>query len=259
MIDTHAHMHHKRFNSDRDEIMEKLKTNVVTDIIEVSIGFDSNFIMREKMDGYEHVYYASAVHPSSIVLGDPQQHSWMEHLKRFAKMDNTVAIGEFGLDHHIEGTEANWPLQEEWCHKFIELAESVNKPMIFHFRDAHEDAIRILREHVNSGEMLKGVVHCFHGTPEQARDYLELGLYLGIGGMLIKEPQMEETIQVIPLERIVLETDAPYVTPPPLEGKNSPLNIPLIAEHLAQMKGVTVEEVDQITTQNAKQLFQLNK
>lgn len=290
MIETHCHLHHKKFNTkwdeqtneklgmDRDDVIKKAMEEGVEAFVEVSIGYDSNFILREKLGAYPNVKYTTGVHPARIWPDAPAMEHWEKHIREFALLPDTVAIGEIGLDHYRSGEE-NWALQEKWCHTFIELAKEVGKPLVFHFREAHEDAIRILGEHFDKlSDMeqradegirketdgcfdmkgkVNGVVHCFHGTKKQAKDYLDFGLYLGIGGMLMLDSQMEETIKEIPLERIVLETDSPFLTPPDMEGPNTPLSIPVIAEHLAKLKGVTKEEVDRITTQNAKKLFQL--
>lgn len=140
-----------------------------------------------------------------------------------------------------------------WFHRFIELARTEKLPLVLHIRDAHEDALQILREH---GSEHRGVVHCFQGSWAEAEQYLKLGLYIGLGGLITREDkELEAVARKLPPERILLETDSPYVTPKPKKGRNTPANIPEIAERLADIRKTSVEEIIMVTAENAKRLF----
>lgn len=251
-IDTHTHLHHKRFNKDRANVINEMKTCGVTKFLEIPIDFDSNFVMREKLKEFPDTVFAVGVHPTRLWKNQNSE-IWMHYFRKFAEMENTLAIGEIGLDHHIPGTENMWAMQEEWFHRFIDLADEFDKPLVLHIRQAEEEAVEVLGNH---GRCHKGVVHCFSGNYELAGKYLDMGLYLGIGGAISRHcPELKEAVKKIPLSRIVLETDCPFVTPEPLSGRNTPLNIPIIADTIAEIKEIDVSIVETITTGNAELLF----
>lgn len=252
-IETHTHLHHKKFNKDRDEVITQMDQQNVRRFLEVSIDFESNFVMRESLKDIPGVKFTTGIHPMYVWKTEENPEYLIEHITRFARMQDTVAIGEVGLDHHIPETEEFWGLQEEWFHNFIQLSQVEQLPMVLHIRQAHEDGIRVLKEH---GNYHRGVVHCFEGSWKEAKEYIDMGLSLGIGGFVTMEkPGMEEAVRKLPLEAILLETDSPFVTPRPLTGRNTPANIPLIAQKLADIRGISVEEVEIATTQNAMKLF----
>lgn len=256
-FDTHTHMHHKRFNKDREDIIWQMEQINIRWFVEMPIDYESNSVMREKLKNISNVRYATGIHPTRIEKISHSSERLLDDITMYARMANTVAIGEVGLDHHIHGTEALWKIQEEWFHRFIELAQKEQLPMVLHIRQAYEDAVRILKVH---GKDHKGVVHCFDGSWEEAKQYLNMGLYLGIGGFVtMGNLDLEDTVQKTPLEFIVLETDCPFVTPKPFTGRNTPLNIPNIAQKLADIKRISAEEVEYVTTQNAIRLFGLDK
>ena len=253
-FDTHTHVHHQIFNQDRKEILMRMRQNQILQFLEIPIDFNSNFVMREKMGDFPDVRYAAGVHPTRTWRMEPDVKSVMRHIRRFARMENTVAIGEIGLDHHIPGTEEYWGIQEEWFHRFIELSKEEHLPMVLHIRQAEEDAIRILREH---GSSHKGVVHCFNGSPELAEEYTGMGLLLGIGGCIaMGMEEMENAVKRIPLDFLVLETDCPFLSPDPSMNRNTPMSLPLIAQKIAKIKGISMEEVEHVTTRNALGLFE---
>lgn len=255
LIDTHSHLHHSSLNKERKGILTQMCKKNIT-FVEVPIDFDSNFVMREKLKNIPNVRFAAGIHPTRVWKTKGSPELILRHIIRFARRENTVAIGEVGLDYHI-GTEESWSDQEKWFHHFIEIAQQEDLPMILHIRQAYEDAIRVLKEH---GDHHRGVVHCFQGDWEVAKQYIDLGLFLGIGGFITKGcPDLEDTVKKMPLDVMVLETDCPFITPEPLSGRNSPLNIPLIAQKIADIKGISVEKVEEVTTQNAIRLFGLDK
>lgn len=251
-IDTHTHLHHQKFNKDRADVISRMKNCGVMKYLEIPIDFDSNFVMREKLKEFPDAKFAVGVHPTRLWKNQNSE-IWMRYFRKFAKMENTLAIGEIGLDHHIPGTESMWAIQTEWFHRFIDLADEFDKPLVLHIREAKDEAVEILKQH---GGFHKGVVHCFNGDYELARQYMEMGLYLGIGGAISRDcPELKEAVKKIPLSSIVLETDCPFVTPEPLAGRNTPENIPVIAGILAGIKGIDVNLVKTVTTRNAEILF----
>lgn len=252
-VDTHTHLHHKQFNKDREEIMLQMDKCGVLHFVESPIDFNSNFVMREKLKHISNVSFAAGIHPTRIWKTPQSPESLLDAITRFARMQDTVAIGEIGLDHHIPGTEEFWELQETWFHRFIELSKAEQLPMILHIREAYEDSVRVLKEH---GKEHRGIVHCFGGDWEMAACYIGMGLFLGIGGLVtMGNPELEDAVRKIPLDFMVLETDCPFVTPNPLAGRNTPVNLPVIAQKLADIKGISREEVEETTTRNAVKLF----
>lgn len=251
-IDTHTHLHHKKFNPDRAALLGQMKSCGIEDFIEIPIGFQSNYDMREKLSGNHH--FAVGVHPSRVAVIDLENH-WKE-LKRFAALENTVAIGETGLDLRIPTYE----LQEKYFHVFIDLADEFHKPLILHLRgeEVYEKALEILRKRKRT---YRGVVHCFTGNAAEADAFIRLGFCLGIGGMVTyeEETELRSAVKETDLQNIVLETDSPFLRPSSCmeEKRNTPLGIPIIAEEIASLKGVRVDEVAEVTTQNAKEIFDI--
>lgn len=251
-IDTHTHLHHKFFNKDRADLICRMKKCGVMKYLEIPIGFESNFVMREKLKEFPGAKFAVGVHPTRL-WKNQNSDIWMKYFREFAGMEDTPAIGEVGLDHHIPGTEKMWAIQSEWFHRFIDLADEFDKPLVLHIREAEEEAVGILRKH---GSYHKGVVHCFTGDYELARQYMEMGLHLGIGGIVSRDcPELKEAVRKIPLSSIVLETDCPFLAPEPLRGRNTPENIPAIAGIIAELKDIDVNTVETVTTRNAEILF----
>lgn len=252
-IETHTHLHHKRFNKDRDEVIKQMERQNVRRFLEISIGFESNIVMREKLRDIPGVKFTAGIHPMYVWKSQENPEYLMDQIARFARMQDTAAIGEVGLDHHIPETEEFWELQEKWFHNFIQLSQAEHLPMVLHIRQAHEEGIRILKEH---GNYHRGVVHCFEGSWKEAKQYVDLGLTLGIGGFVTMEkPGMEEAVRKLPLDAILLETESPFVTPWPLTGRNTPANIPMIARKVADIRGISVEVIEAATMQNAIRLF----
>ena len=177
----------------------------------------------------------------------------MAWLKEVSKKEKVVAIGEIGLDYYWP--EPDREIQKKWFIRQMELAQEVNLPVIIHSRDAAQDTIEILKQFPANG-----VIHCYSYTKESAKEFLKMGYYFGIGGVLTfkNAKKLKEAVMEIPMDRILLETDSPYLAPEPNRGKrNYSLNIPYVVKELAQLKGITEEEVINITTENTKRLFHL--
>ena len=199
---------------------------------------------------YPFIYAAVGVHPSDTEELNEEKMVW---LKEVSKKEKVVAIGEIGLDYYWP--EPDREIQKKWFIRQMELAQEVNLPVIIHSRDAAQDTIEILKQFPANG-----VIHCYSYTKESAKEFLKIGYYFGIGGVLTfkNAKKLKEAVMEIPMDRILLETDSPYLAPEPNRGKrNSSLNIPYVVKELAQLKGITEEEVINITTENTKRLFHL--
>ena len=250
-IDSHCHLHHRKFNKDRNQLLEQIGESGISAFIEVPIGLRSNSDMREKI-ALPQVYFAAGVHP--LKVEDLEAPGAWEQVRKFAEMENTVAVGETGLDDRTLRRE----LQEECFKQFIELALELDKPLILHLRGdgAYGRALKILKERQRR---YKGVLHCFHGDIQEAEPFLELGFCLGIGGLVTyeEEEKLRAAVAQIPLEKILLETDSPFLKPEACveDKRNTPLNISVIAEEIAGIKGIAVGRVAEETVLNTKRVF----
>ncbi len=246
IIDTHAHFNDPKFDEYRDELLSALPSLGVEKIINCGCSDETSLDCIALSKKYPHVYAAVGYHPCSV-----QGEIDIEAIEKMLSHQKVVAVGEIGLDYYWDKTyikeqKAAFRLQ-------LELAKKHNMPVIIHDRDAHADTMEIIREYKPSG-----VFHCFSGSVETARELVKMGMYIGIGGVLTfkNSRKLKEVAADIPLERILLETDAPYLSPEPIRGKtnNSSLII-YVAEALAEIKGISVEQVLSETSRNAKTLF----
>lgn len=250
-IDTHCHLHHRKFNKDRKQILEQMKACGIELFVEVPIDFASNYDMREKIP---QGHFAVGVHPSKVAVMESEES--LPQLKRLTAMQNTVAIGETGLDIRISEKD----IQEKHFRTFIELALEYDKPLILHLRGegTYQRAIEVLREYDRT---FKGVLHCFSGDVKDAFRFMEMGFHLGIGGLVTYKENagLKRAVKEIPPEKILLETDSPFLRPEIClnDKRNTPLNIPAIATEIAHIKGIGAQEMAVITTKNARELFRL--
>lgn len=253
IIDSHAHYDDEEFNIDRDSILCSMQENGIEKIINVGANIKGSKASIELSKKYPFVYAAIGVHPSDVGELNEEKINWLFESSNHEKV---VAIGEIGLDYHYEDTDKE--LQKKWFLEQMHLAKRVNKPIIIHSREAALDTITIMKE-ANAQE-IGGVVHCYSYTKESARDYLNMGYYFGIGGVLTfkNAKKLVEAVEYIPLDRILLETDCPYLAPEPYRGKrNSSLYLPFVVEKMAQIKGVSEKDIIEITTNNTKKLFRI--
>lgn len=254
IIDTHTHYDDKAYDEDRDETLLSLREGGVSHIINVSSSLATLVTTIELARRYDFVYAAAGVHPDEVgVLNDDS----FEDIRSAAHSDKVVAIGEIGLDYYWDTQPRE--LQKKWFVRQMNLARELGLPMIFHSRDAAEDTMEIIREAYASGK-IAGVMHCYSYSVEQAREYLNMGLYLGIGGVITfkNARKLCEVTKEAPLERLLLETDCPYLSPDPYRGKrNSSHNLTFVAAKIAELKGITAEEVIAATRENARRLFRM--
>ncbi len=253
IFDTHAHYDDEAFDEDREAILNSLVENGIGAVVNIGASIQSTKNTLELIKRYPFVYGAVGVHPNET--GELNDHL-MDWLKHVAGEEKVVAIGEIGLDYYWNEPEPE--VQKHWFVRQLALAREVNLPVVVHSRDAAKDTLDIIKAE-RAGE-LGGVIHCFSYSLEMAREYLNLGFYLGIGGVLTfnNARKLKEVVEYMPLDRIVLETDCPYLSPVPNRGKrNSSLNLPYVVEAVSQIKGVAPEEVIAVTEQNARKMYRL--
>jgi TatD DNase family protein len=250
-IDTHTHLQDERYNGEGPDIASGLKADGVRFIINIGYDAVSSLKSLELAGKYDNVYAAAAIHPQNA---EQASQSDYDDFIRYAASPKFVAIGETGLDYHYEG---NREIQKRVFIKHIEIAYSLKLPVVIHIRDAYEDAYNIIKE--NKNKMLYGgVVHCFSGSAETAERFLKLGLYISFGGAVtFKNARgLLDAVKVVPLDRILTETDCPYLTPEPFRGKlNYPAYVKYIADKIAQIKNIGVYELNENAYKNARALF----
>ena len=252
MIDTHCHIDEEAFDADREEVIARQKESGVEAMIVPGVNVASiETVLQVCHTHTGYCYPALGLHPEDVKADWQEQLAVVEAAIR-AHRDELVAIGEIGLDYYWDKTYKEE--QKEVLRRQLLLAAELDLPVILHNREATEDIVRIVRE-VGG----RGVFHCFNGSKETAQQILDLGFYLGIGGVLtFKNSKLAEKMDVVPLERILLETDAPYMAPVPHRGERNESRFMIhVAERLAQVYNCTVEDIISATTANAKRLFRL--
>ena len=251
IIDTHVHYDDEAFSEDRDTVLEEIKTAGVGLVVNIGSSFETAKESVRLSEKYDFIYAAVGVHPSEIGELTEEHMAW---LLEASKREKVVAIGEIGLDYHYDEPERE--LQKKWFRRQLEIAREVSLPVCIHSRDAAKDTLDIMKE--QKAEEIGGVIHCFSYGWEQAKIYLEMGFYLGIGGVVTFKngKKLKEVVKNAPASRLVLETDAPYLAPVPYRGKrNHSGYLPLVAEAIAEIKGLSKEEVIRITEENARKLY----
>lgn len=251
IFESHAHYDDEAFNEDRETLLASMQENGIGTIINVGASIASTQSTIALTQQYPFLYGAAGVHPSETAELDEDKLCWLEQQCRREKI---VAVGEIGLDYHWP--EPDRALQKYWFEKQLELAARVNLPLIIHSREAAKDTLDIMKAHHTQDS--RGVIHCFSYTKEIAQEYIAMGYYIGIGGVITfsNAKKLKEAAAAIPIEKILLETDCPYLAPVPNRGKrNSSLNLPYVAQEIAQIKGISREEVVSITSENAQRLF----
>lgn len=254
-IDTHVHLNNEQYNEDLEQVIARAFENNVKQM--VVIGFDRPTIERalELADTYDFIYAAIGWHPVDAIDCTDEDLKWIEQLATTHR--KVVAIGETGLDYHWDKSPKD--VQHDIFRKQIQLAKRVNLPIIIHNREATGDCVRILME--EHAEQVGGVMHSFSASVEVAETIIQkLNFYVGLGGpVTFKNAKTPKKVAAeIPLERIILETDAPFLAPHPNRGKrNEPSYIPLIAAEIAQLRGIDISEVARVTTENAKRFYRI--
>lgn len=254
-FDTHAHYDWKEFDKDREELFDKFNEKLCG-LVNIGINMESANKVIEYADKYSYMYYSLGIHPMEVEKGISMD--LIEQIvKNKLKNDNSklVAIGETGLDYHF-----NYPveLQKKYFIKQIELANKYNLPIIIHSRESQEDVEKILRENMVKK---RGIMHCYSGTPEMSKKFIEMGFYIGVGGPVTRYEDVQETVRITPVDRIVIETDSPVLPPEPFEkhSRNNSLHLKYIVNKIAEIKGLSEEEVIKNTTDNAYKVYGISK
>lgn len=254
IFDTHAHYDDEAFAEDREELLAGLKANGIENVVNISADIRSVENTLELTRQYPFIYGAIGVHPSETEGLSESRMVWLEEMSRKPKV---VAIGEIGLDYHWE--EPDKEIQKHWFVRQLQLAGKVKLPVVIHSRDAAKDTLDIMK--AEKAEEIGGVIHCFSYGVQMAREYLNMGFYLGIGGVVTftNAKKLKEVVTYMPMDRLVLETDCPYLSPSPNRGKrNSSLNLPYVVKAVSELKGISQEEVIAITSENARALYRIS-
>lgn len=251
LFDTHVHLNDQQFQEDLSEVIERALEKGIQYM--VVVGFDRPTIKRaiELAESYDFIYASVGWHPVDAIDMQPEDLNYLESLAAHPKV---VALGEMGLDYHWDKSPKD--VQKEVFIKQIHLAKKVGLPIIIHNREATEDIINILKE--EGAAEVGGIMHCFSGSVEVAKQCLDMNFYISLGGPVTfknaKKPK--EVAEAVPLDKLLIETDCPYLAPHPFRGKrNEPSYVTLVAEEIARLRGLTYEEVTEYTTVNAKRLF----
>lgn len=250
IIDTHAHYDDEQFDIDREELLSSLEAGGISTVVNASASVHSWDKILELTKKYPFVYGMIGVHPDEIGELDEESFARMEKLVSEPKI---VAVGEIGLDYYWD--KESHEQQKEWFIRQLNLAREKNLPVNIHSREAAADTFEILKEY---GQGLKAIIHCYSYSKEMALEYVKMGYLIGVGGVVTfkNAKKLKEVVQAVPMEQLVLETDCPYLAPTPYRGKrNSSLYLPYVAEAIAELKGMTAEEVIEKTEENARRFY----
>lgn len=253
IFDTHSHYDDEAFDEDREELFASFPKKGIGTVVTVGADIATSKAALELAKTHETVYAAIGVHPTETGTLNEDGIEW---LRVHASDEKVVAIGEIGLDYHWNKPEPD--IQKIWLKKMIALAGEVGLPIIIHSREAAEDTMQIIRE--TKAYECGGVIHCYSYSAEMAKEYVKMGYFIGVGGVLTfsNGRRLKETVAALPMEQIVLETDCPYLAPEPDRGKrNDSTKLPRVVEEIARIKGMTCQEVIEITEQNARRLYRL--
>ena len=271
IFDSHAHYEDKRFDDDRVELLSTMRDNNIGRIINVGSTLETSKASVELADKYEDIYAAVGIHPSEVAFPiDGNENNAlsieesiekipavMRELEELTLEEKCVSIGEIGLDYYWDKEEDNHILQRRWFQAQLELASKLNKPVIIHSREANQETFDILKD-AKDKLGIRAVVHCYSGSAEMAREYVKMGFFVGVGGVVTFKNgrKLRETVEAVPLESILVETDAPYLAPEPFRGKrNDSTKLEYIVEKIASLKDVSTDEVERITWENASRFY----
>ena len=252
LVDTHAHIDEEGFAQDFDEMLERAYANDVKYVVNIGANMDESRVSIELADKYESIYATVGVHPHDV---EEINDKALDQLAQWCKHDKVVAVGEIGLDYFRSQTS-----KEMQAYAFaaqLDVARQMHMPVSIHDRDAHGDVMRMLK---NEGKGINGILHCFSGSWEMAKELIKMDYYIAIGGAVTfkNAAKLPEIAANIPLEYLLLETDCPYLAPHPHRGtRNEPANIRPIAEFIANIRGITLEELAAATTANAARIMRM--
>lgn len=249
-FDTHAHLYDKAFDRDRDEVLART-LEAVDYVVIPSENYETSQKAVRLAETYGPVYGAVGIHPHETKYASEEI---LQKIGDLAQLPKVKAIGEIGLDYHFFYSDKE--TQQKWFARQIELARDLDLPFLIHDREAHGDTLSILKKHKNS--RMRGIMHCFSGSVETAEELMKLGFYISFAGPLVfpNSRRLKEAAREIPLDRLLIETDSPYLTPPPHRGeRNEPANVIYVAEEIARLKGIPVETVVEETRNNGLSIY----
>ena len=255
IFDTHAHYDDDAFDDDREELLSSLKSAGVGIVVNSGASLDGCRRTIELTEKYPFIYGTLGVHPDEVGELNEETFFW---LKEQLMRPKIVAVGEIGLDYYWDKEKRE--IQKEWFVRQLRLAKELKKPVVIHSREAAADTMEILKAEVS--KEISYEMHCYSYSPEMAVEYLKMGFYLGIGGVLTfkNAKKLKEVVEIAPIERLLLETDCPYLAPVPNRGKrNFSGNLPYVVEKLAEIKGVSAEEIIRETAKNARALYRITE
>jgi len=251
LFDSHAHLDASKFDSDRDKVIKRAYDSGVHWIMNPGADYESSVAAVKLSETYDFIYAAVGIHPHDASSVDDMMLSLIKAMARKAKVK---AIGEIGLDYHYDFSPRD--VQQHWFRKQLQLAKTLNMPVIIHDREANQDVLSILKEESSFDTGV--LMHCFSGSAELARQYVKLGAYISIAGPVTfkNARKLAEVVETVPLDKLMIETDSPYLTPVPYRGKrNESSRVRHVCEKIAEIKGLTFEQVAEQTTNNAKKYF----
>ncbi len=254
IFETHAHYEDEAFDIDREELLGSLPEKGIGYVVDISSAVDTVDKVLALADRYPYIYGAVGIHPEMANELDEDRFAW---LKERAMHPKNVAIGEIGLDYYWDTSDP--ATQKKWFERQIELARELKLPLVIHSRDAANDTYQMLKD--ARAEEIGAIIHCFGYGVEQARQYLNMGFYLGIGGVVTftNGRKLKEVVTYAPLEQLVLETDCPYLAPVPFRGKrNDSTHLTYVAKEIAQLKGIDYDTVVKVTAGNAKRFYRIS-
>ena len=255
LFDTHVHLSDKKFQGVLSDVLNNMRNSNIELCVDVACDLRNVASTQALADENPEIYTAFGMHPH---YAEHMTNAMLDDLERYMRREKCVALGEIGLDYHYDFSPRD--VQKKWFAVQLELAQSLGVPVILHIREAFGDCMDILRAHGKNG--ICGVMHCFSGSYETAKLCLDMGMYVAFGGSLTfsNAHNLRDVAQKLPLDRILIETDCPYMTPVPLRGKpNEPANVKLVAEQLAVLHTVSTEEVAERTFENGTTLFNIGK
>ena len=254
IFDTHAHYDDKAFDEDREEMLASLPENGIGNVVNVCASINSLRRIIPLTEKHPYVWGAAGGHPD---YAEEMTEETLEEIRKVLQHEKILAVGEIGLDYYWHKEPENHKRQQEMFRAQMDIAREEKIPFMIHSRDAAEDTLMIVKEYMQKG-MYGGIMHCYSYGLEHAREYVKMGLFLGIGGVVTftNGRKLKEVVHEIPLENLVLETDCPYLAPVPYRGKrNCSLYLPYVVQAIAELKGVPADEVIRVTEENARRLL----
>ncbi len=251
IFESHAHYDDKRYKNDVDKVLKNCYEEGITKIVNIGADINTSINSVKLAKKYDFVYATVGVHPHDV---QDMTNEDIEILRELSNEEKVLAIGEIGLDYYYEHSDK--PSQRKWFKEQLKLANELDMPVIIHSRDADNECYEIVKEFCPK----KAVIHCFSGSKELAMKYIELGCYIGVGGVVTfkNAKKLIEVVKAIPLDRILLETDAPYLTPEPYRGeRNVSTYLKIVAEKVANLKEISIENVENTTFDNAMSFYGL--